>query len=68
MYRFTHEQAAWPPGTARVDHRLAHFGVPIRYGLPLGHGATLATLPLGVQATLDAGAMTVTIDEPALAG
>ena len=48
--------------------RLAHLGVPILYGLPLGHGATLATLPLGVQATLDAGAQTLTINEPALAG
>ncbi len=48
--------------------RLAHLGVPILYGLPLGHGATLATLPLGVQATLDADALTLTIDEPALAG
>ena len=26
-------------------------------GLPLGHGATLATLPLGVQATVDADAL-----------
>jgi muramoyltetrapeptide carboxypeptidase len=48
--------------------RLAHLGVPILYGLPLGHGATLATLPLGVQATLDADAHTLTIDEPALTG
>jgi muramoyltetrapeptide carboxypeptidase len=48
--------------------RLAHLGVPILYGLPLGHGATLATLPLGVQATLDADAQTLTIDEAALAG
>lgn len=48
--------------------RLAHLKVPILYGLPLGHGATLATLPLGVRATLDADAMTLTIDEPALAG
>lgn len=46
--------------------RLAHLGVPILYGLPIGHGETLATLPLGVQATLDADAMTLTIDEPAL--
>jgi len=47
--------------------RLAHLGVPVLYGLPLGHGATLSTLPLGVQATLDADAQTLTIDEPALA-
>jgi muramoyltetrapeptide carboxypeptidase len=46
--------------------RLAHLGVPILYGLPIGHGETLATMPLGVQATLDADAGTLTIDEPAL--
>jgi len=47
--------------------RLGHLGIPIIYDLPLGHGATLATLPLGVAATLDADALTLTIDEPALA-
>ena len=41
-------------------------GVPVLYGLPLGHGASLATLPLGVEATVDADALTLTIDEPAL--
>ena len=46
--------------------RLGHLGVPILYGLPLGHGATLSTLPLGVEATVDADALTLTIDEPAL--
>jgi Uncharacterized proteins, homologs of microcin C7 resistance protein MccF len=48
--------------------RLAHLGVPILDGLPLGHGATLSTLPLGVQATVDADALTLTIDEPARLG
>lgn len=47
--------------------RLGHLGVPILYGLPLGHGDTLSTLPLGVAATVDADALTLTIDEPALA-
>jgi muramoyltetrapeptide carboxypeptidase len=50
-----------------LDDRLGGLGVPVLYGLPLGHGATLATLPLGVQATVDADALTLTIDEPALA-
>jgi len=40
--------------------------VCVLYGLPLGHGASLATLPLGVGATVDADALTLTIDEPAL--
>ena len=47
--------------------RLGSLGVPILYGLPLGHGASLATLPLGVEATVDADALTLTIDEAALA-
>lgn len=50
-----------------IEGRLAHLGVPILYGLPLGHGSTLSTLPLGVAATVDADALTLTIDEPALA-
>ena len=41
-------------------------GVPALYGLPLGHGDYLATLPLGVQVTLDADARTLTVDEAAL--
>ncbi len=46
--------------------RLGGLGVPVLYNLPLGHGASLATLPLGVEATLDADSRTLTIDEPAL--
>lgn len=49
-----------------LDDRLGGLGIPVLYGLPLGHGATLATLPLGVEATIDADALTLTIDEPAL--
>jgi muramoyltetrapeptide carboxypeptidase len=49
-----------------LEDRLGGLGIPVLYGLPLGHGASLATLPLGVQATVDADALTLTIDEPAL--
>ncbi len=49
-----------------LEDRLGGFGIPVLYGLPLGHGASLATLPLGVDATIDADALTLTIDEPAL--
>ncbi len=49
-----------------LDDRLGGLGVPVLYGLPLGHGASLATLPLGVAATVDADSLTLTIDEPAL--
>jgi muramoyltetrapeptide carboxypeptidase len=49
-----------------LTDRLGPLGVPIIYGLPLGHGASISTLPLGVAATVDADAVTLTIDEPAL--
>ncbi len=41
-------------------------GTPVLFNLPLGHGKHLATIPLGVSATIDADARTLTIDEPAL--
>ena len=49
-----------------LEERLGPLGVPVIYNLPLGHGKHLATLPLGVTATLDADERTLTIDEPAL--
>jgi muramoyltetrapeptide carboxypeptidase len=59
----------WPRASTLEDvleQRLGDLGVPVLYGLPIGHGETLSTLPLGVRATLDADARTLTIDEPAL--
>jgi muramoyltetrapeptide carboxypeptidase len=41
-------------------------GIPVLFNLPLGHGKHLATIPLGVTATVDAEARTLSIDEPAL--
>ncbi len=49
-----------------LEERLEPLGVPVLYDLPLGHGKHLATIPLGVEATLDAGARTLTIKESAL--
>jgi muramoyltetrapeptide carboxypeptidase len=49
-----------------LERCLAPLRVPVLYKLPLGHGKHLATIPLGVQATLDADARTLTIDEPGL--
>jgi muramoyltetrapeptide carboxypeptidase len=37
-----------------IDELLRPLGVPCIYGLPLGHGRHLATVPLGVRARLDA--------------
>jgi muramoyltetrapeptide carboxypeptidase len=47
-----------------LEIHLASLDVPVLYGLPMGHGPHLASIPLGVQATLDADKRTVTIDEP----
>jgi muramoyltetrapeptide carboxypeptidase len=49
-----------------LEEHLEPLGVPVLYRLPLGHGRHLATLPLGVLATVDADARRLTIDEPAL--
>ena len=48
------------------EHHLGPLGVPIVHNLPLGHGKHLWTMPLGVEATIDADARRVTIDERAL--
>jgi muramoyltetrapeptide carboxypeptidase len=49
-----------------LDERLGGLGVPVLYGLACGHGSVVATLPLGVDATLDADAGALTIGAPAL--
>ena len=49
-----------------LEEHLEPLGVPVLYRLPLGHAKHLATLPLGVTATLDADARTLTVDRPAL--
>jgi len=48
-----------------LERHLGPMGVPVLYRLPLGHGKHLATIPLGVTATLDADARTLNIDQPA---
>ena len=44
---------------------LGDLGVPVSYGLPLGHGPEQVTVPLGVAATLDADAGTLDLVESA---
>jgi muramoyltetrapeptide carboxypeptidase len=46
-----------------LEYYLADLGVPALYGLPLGHGDDLATLPLGVRVRLDADNKTLTVLE-----
>jgi muramoyltetrapeptide carboxypeptidase len=47
-----------------LEQHLEPLGVPVLYKLPLGHGKHLAALPLGVTATLDADARTLTLRHP----
>jgi muramoyltetrapeptide carboxypeptidase len=37
-----------------LQDRLGNLGIPVCYGLPVGHIAAMATLPLGIRAVLDA--------------
>lgn len=46
-----------------LEYYLKNLGVPVLYGLPLGHTDDIATLPLGVMAKLDADAKEFTILE-----
>lgn len=60
---------SYPYGTFTSEdvfrQQLEPLGVPVMVGLPCGHGRHLATLPLGVQARLDADSLTLTILEEA---
>jgi muramoyltetrapeptide carboxypeptidase len=47
-----------------LERHLAPLGVPVLHGVPIGHEADTLTIPLGVQVTLDADAVTLSIDEP----
>jgi muramoyltetrapeptide carboxypeptidase len=47
--------------------RLRGLGVPVVSELGFGHGDSSLTVPLGLPATLDADAATLTVDVPALA-
>ncbi|MGH3648876.1 MAG: S66 peptidase family protein [Micromonosporaceae bacterium] len=57
------------PGTWTISEllrdRLGDLGVPVLGGLPLGHGTGQLTIPLGVPATIDTTAATLTV-EPAV--
>lgn len=46
-----------------LEYYLAYLGVPVLYGLPLGHTGNMATLPLGAKARLDADKKQLTILE-----
>ncbi len=49
-----------------LERHIGALGVPAIYGLPLGHGKHLVTVPLGVEVEVDADARTLRIVEAAL--
>jgi muramoyltetrapeptide carboxypeptidase len=49
-----------------VCSRLEHLSVPLLAGLPFGHGVPQLTVPLGLEAELDADAGTLAMGLPAL--
>jgi muramoyltetrapeptide carboxypeptidase len=65
-----HERRPEWPRTRSIEDVLELYveplGVPALYKLPLGHAKHLAALPLGVTATLDADARTLTIEQDCL--
>jgi muramoyltetrapeptide carboxypeptidase len=64
--QFTRCTDDWPVTVADVlAERLADLGVPVLGGLPVGHGYAQLTVPVGVPATLDVAAGTLTA-EPAV--
>ena len=60
----------WPRTRTLEDVLEVHLeplGVPVLYKLPLGHGKHLASIPLGVTATLNADARSLTFEGSGLA-
>jgi muramoyltetrapeptide carboxypeptidase len=59
--QFTECADGWPVTIADVlAERLGALGVPVLGGLPIGHGRDQITVPVGVPATLDVAAATLT--------
>jgi muramoyltetrapeptide carboxypeptidase len=59
--QFTRCTDGWPTTIVDVlQDRLGDLGVPVLGGLPVGHGQDQLSVPVGVLATLDVGAGTLT--------
>ena len=62
-------KSKWSGGIAElstediVEDILAPFGLPLIFGLPIGHNKHHATVPLGAMATLDADKGTLVVEE-----
>jgi len=69
--RFTELERSGRDGALGFDEVLASYfaplGIPVAYGFPVGHIDEQWTLPLGIQARLDAGAGEVELLEAAVA-
>jgi len=60
--QFTRCSDGWPVTVAEVlAERLGDLGIPVLGGLPVGHGYGQLTVPVGVPATLDVAAGTLTV-------
>jgi muramoyltetrapeptide carboxypeptidase len=55
-----------PPLVEVVRDNLGGYGIPVLYNVPFGHIKNIWTLPIGLEATLDADAKILTLNEPAL--
>lgn len=68
--RFTNLERSGRDGALGFDEVLSSYfgalGIPVAYGFPIGHIDAQWTLPLGVQARLDAGGGEVELLEPAV--
>ena len=49
-----------------LDELIAPLGIPAIANVPVGHGKHMATMPLGGQVRLDAGAKTLDVTEAAV--
>jgi muramoyltetrapeptide carboxypeptidase len=69
--RFTGLKRNMEDGSLGVDQVLTHYlaplGVPVLYGVPIGHIDDQWTMPLGVRARMDADAGSVELLEAAVA-